>query len=83
MDGNSITKISLRYLRDQMALVGQEPVLFSGTIAENVLLGTTDKTMDDVREACRIANAIGFIEALPQVIKKLTVEIFVVIKHVR
>ncbi|KAL3994803.1 ABC transporter transmembrane region family protein [Acanthocheilonema viteae] len=66
LDDHSITKISLRYLRDQMALVGQEPILFSGTIVENILLGTTGKTMDDVREACRIANAIGFIEALPK-----------------
>nr|ALI16772.1 P-glycoprotein 11 [Dirofilaria immitis] len=66
LDDNLITKISLRYLRNQMALVSQEPILFSGTIAENVLLGTTDKTMDDVREACRIANATAFIEASPQ-----------------
>uniref|UniRef100_A0A0R3RPU8 ABC transporter, ATP-binding protein n=1 Tax=Elaeophora elaphi TaxID=1147741 RepID=A0A0R3RPU8_9BILA len=66
LDNNSITKISLRHLREQMALVGQEPVLFSGTIAENILLGNSGKTMDDVREACRIANAIGFIEASPQ-----------------
>lgn len=64
-----------------MALVGQEPVLFSGTVAENILLGTTDKTMDDVREACRIANAISFVEALPQVM--YIDEIFIVIKNVR
>ncbi|EFO24761.1 hypothetical protein LOAG_03722 [Loa loa] len=66
LDDNSITKISLRYLREQVALVSQEPVLFSGTIAENILLGTTGKTMDDVREACKIANAVDFIEASPQ-----------------
>ncbi|VDN60896.1 unnamed protein product [Dracunculus medinensis] len=47
IDGLTIDQLSLRYLRDQMALVGQEPVLFSGTIAENILLGTSDKTMDD------------------------------------
>ncbi|VDK52007.1 unnamed protein product [Gongylonema pulchrum] len=58
--------MSLRCLRDQMGLVGQEPTLFSGTIAENILLGTTGKTMDDVREACRMANAQGFIEATPK-----------------
>ncbi|KAK6104349.1 ABC transporter transmembrane region family protein [Brugia pahangi] len=66
LGNNTITKISLRYLREQMALVSQEPVLFCGTIAENILLGTTGKTMNDVREACRLANAIGFIEAFPQ-----------------
>uniref|UniRef100_A0A915PPB5 Uncharacterized protein n=1 Tax=Setaria digitata TaxID=48799 RepID=A0A915PPB5_9BILA len=66
LDKNSIMKISLRHLREQVALVGQEPVLFSGTIVENILLGTTGKTMDDVREACRMANAVGFIEASPK-----------------
>lgn len=70
MGENSITKISLHHIREQMALVGQEPVLFSGTISENILLGTSGKTMDDVKEACRTANAIGFIEASPLVINQ-------------
>ncbi|VDM28866.1 unnamed protein product [Toxocara canis] len=65
VDGNSVPDISLRYLRDEMALVGQEPALFSGTIAENILLGTTNKTMEDVRNACKMANAQSFIEAAP------------------
>uniref|UniRef100_A0A9J2PQC9 Uncharacterized protein n=1 Tax=Ascaris lumbricoides TaxID=6252 RepID=A0A9J2PQC9_ASCLU len=47
VDGNLIPGISLRYLREHMALVGQEPVLFHGTIAENILLGTCGKTMED------------------------------------
>lgn len=50
-----------------MALVGQEPVLFHGTIAENILLGTCGKTMEDVRNACKMANAQAFIEAAPMV----------------
>nr|AAD49436.1 P-glycoprotein [Onchocerca volvulus] len=66
LDDNSITKISLRYLREQIALVGQEPILFSGTILENILLGTTGKTLSDVREACKIANIIDFIETSPK-----------------
>uniref|UniRef100_F1KRZ0 Multidrug resistance protein 3 n=1 Tax=Ascaris suum TaxID=6253 RepID=F1KRZ0_ASCSU len=65
VDGNLIPGISLRYLREHMALVGQEPVLFHGTIAENILLGTCGKTMEDVRNACKMANAQAFIEAAP------------------
>nr|QNG62059.1 P-glycoprotein 11.2 [Parascaris univalens] len=65
VDGNLIPGISLRYLREHMALVGQEPVLFHGTIAENILLGTCGKTMEDVRSACKMANAQSFIEAAP------------------
>ncbi|GMT16390.1 hypothetical protein PFISCL1PPCAC_7687, partial [Pristionchus fissidentatus] len=65
MDGKDIRNISMHHMRKQVALVGQEPVLFEGTIAENILLGTEGKTIDDVIAACRMANAATFIEGLP------------------
>ncbi|GMR39656.1 hypothetical protein PMAYCL1PPCAC_09851, partial [Pristionchus mayeri] len=65
MDGIDHRSISMHHLRKQVALVGQEPVLFEGTIAENILLGTEGKTMEDVMDACRMANASNFIEGLP------------------
>jgi ATP-binding cassette subfamily B (MDR/TAP) protein 1 len=56
----------LNYLRKQIALVGQEPVLFSGSVFENITLGYENATVEDVHEAARIANAYNFITKLPQ-----------------
>ncbi|KAF8372801.1 hypothetical protein PRIPAC_79230 [Pristionchus pacificus] len=57
----------LRHIRHiQIALVEQEPILFQGSIAENILLGCSECSLDDVREACRLANAARFIADLPQ-----------------
>lgn len=50
-----------------MALVGQEPVLFNGTIYENIVFGTEITDHADVLEACKLANALEFIRRLPQV----------------
>ncbi|KHJ89607.1 ABC transporter, ATP-binding protein, partial [Oesophagostomum dentatum] len=66
LDGKDIRKLCLRSVRDQVALVGQEPRLFAGTIKENICLGT--KGVDDaqIREAIEIANASKFLNNLPQ-----------------
>uniref|UniRef100_A0A7E4WCR6 ABC transporter domain-containing protein n=1 Tax=Panagrellus redivivus TaxID=6233 RepID=A0A7E4WCR6_PANRE len=65
VDGTPVSKFNLHHLRNHMALVGQEPVLFAGTIKDNILLGIEDGGFDDVQNACRLANATGFIEKLP------------------
>jgi ATP-binding cassette, subfamily B (MDR/TAP), member 1 len=49
----------------QVGLVSQEPALFNGTVLENVRLGKPDATLDEVRAACDVANARGFIERQP------------------
>lgn len=54
-------------LRDNIGIVGQEPVLFSTTIAENIMYGLKGATMEDVIKAAKQANAHDFISRLPKV----------------
>ena len=54
--------------------VPQEPLLFHRTIAENIAYGRPDATMEEIREAARQANALEFIERLPQGFQTVTGE---------
>ncbi len=65
LDGCDIKDLTLKSLRDQISLVLQEPVLFSGTIAENIRYGRLGASDNDVQEAARSANAHEFIMRLP------------------
>lgn len=65
LDGLDIRQLTLRSLREQISLVLQEPLLFSGTIADNIRYGRLEATMDEVVEAARSANAHDFIMRLP------------------
>uniref|UniRef100_A0A8C6HP09 Bile salt export pump n=1 Tax=Mus spicilegus TaxID=10103 RepID=A0A8C6HP09_MUSSI len=67
LDGHDIRSLNIRWLRDQIGIVEQEPVLFSTTIAENIRLGREEATMEDIVQAAKDANAYNFIMALPQV----------------
>jgi ABC-type multidrug transport system fused ATPase/permease subunit len=66
LDGLDIRRIRLRDLRRQISIVLQEPLLFSGTIAENIRYGRLTATMEGVEAAARAANAHEFISALPE-----------------
>jgi len=70
VDGVQIWNLDRTYWRGQLGYVGQEPVLFNGTIAENILLGTSqtgkDYSHEDVEFAARQANAHNFIEEFPE-----------------
>lgn len=66
LDGIDIRELSLHSLRDQISLVLQEPLLFSGSIAENIRYGRLNATDDEVIEAARAANAHEFIQRLPK-----------------
>jgi len=65
LDGVDLRELNVRWLRQQIGLVGQEPVLFSGTIAENIAYGKPGSTREDVENAARMANAWDFIQEFP------------------
>ncbi len=65
IDGVDTRRLSLGALRSQFAVVLQEPMLFSGTIAENIRYGRLDASMAAVEDAARAANAHDFISQLP------------------
>ncbi|HEX4533482.1 MAG TPA: ATP-binding cassette domain-containing protein, partial [Rhizomicrobium sp.] len=66
IDGQDIRKVTLESLRDHIALVTQDPILFDETVAENIRLGRSDATHDDVIAAAQAAAAHEFIQAMPQ-----------------
>ena len=67
LDGVDIKTFNLRWLRQQIGLVGQEPVLFVGTVADNIGYGKDGATQEDIEEAAKNANAHGFIKSdLPE-----------------
>ena len=57
--------LNLKWLRRNIGLVSQEPVLFDTTIAENIRYGREDATMEEIEAAARNANAHNFISELP------------------
>ena len=67
LDGHDLKSLKLRWLRQQMGLVAQEPTLFATSIKENLLLGRESEsaTQAEMEEAARVANAHSFIIKLP------------------
>jgi ATP-binding cassette subfamily B multidrug efflux pump len=65
IDGLDVRAVTQRSLRRQMALVPQDPFLFSGTLADNIRFGRPDVPDEALEEAARLANAHEFIAALP------------------
>jgi subfamily B ATP-binding cassette protein MsbA len=66
IDGVDVAGVTLRSLRSQIGIVPQEPILFGGSVAENIAYGRPGAEAEEVRAAARAANAHEFIEALPE-----------------
>jgi len=65
VDGVDVRQMTQAALRAKIGLVPQRAVLFTGTVADNIRYGKEDATDAEVREAARIAQALDFIEAMP------------------
>ncbi|KAL7166848.1 hypothetical protein ACSBR2_037507 [Camellia fascicularis] len=65
LDGTDIREIDLKWLRQQIGLVNQEPALFATTIRENILYGKDDATLDEISRAAKLSEALTFINKLP------------------
>lgn len=66
LDGIDIRKFQVKWLRQQIGLVSQEPALFTSSIMENVSYGKETATKEEVVAACKAANAHKFITKLPE-----------------
>jgi len=66
LDGHDLRDYKLQDLRRAFGVVLQDTALFATTIKENIAYGQPDATMEQIREAARIAGADGFIERLPK-----------------
>ncbi|RLN26288.1 hypothetical protein BBO99_00006616 [Phytophthora kernoviae] len=66
LDGRDLRTLNIKWLRSQIGLVSQEPVLFATTIADNIAASQTNLTREDVIAAAKLANAHTFIMSLPK-----------------
>jgi ABC-type multidrug transport system fused ATPase/permease subunit len=66
IDGIAVNRYNLRWLRQHIGVVSQEPILFQTTIRENILFGKMDATQDQIEHAAKMANAHDFIMRLPE-----------------
>ncbi|XP_038710911.1 ABC transporter B family member 20 isoform X2 [Tripterygium wilfordii] len=65
LDGRDLKLYNLRWLRNHLGLVQQEPIIFSTTIRENIIYARHNASEAEMKEAARIANAHHFISSLP------------------
>ncbi|KAK6456477.1 ATP-binding cassette transporter family member [Scheffersomyces xylosifermentans] len=66
VNGHDIQDLNLNFYRTKLGYVQQEPLLFSGTIRENILFGKEDATEEEIEEALRLSNSASFVNNLPE-----------------
>jgi ABC-type multidrug transport system, ATPase and permease components len=65
-DGNNIKNIAVKHLREHIAIVPQEVILFGGTIKDNIAFGKENASDEEIINAAKQANALDFIEDFPR-----------------
>ena len=66
IDGHNIADLKISYLREQIGMVSQDPYLFNGTVAENILYGNVGANREQMRKSAIAAHADGFVQGLPK-----------------
>ncbi len=66
IDDHDIRDVTLKSLRDQIAIVTQQTILFNDTIRNNISYGDQDRSEEEIRKAANAAHALRFIEKLPE-----------------
>jgi ABC transporter len=66
LDGTDLRLLNVKWLRDQIGLVMQEPKLFGKTIRENIAMGAPGITQDEIEQAARSAQAHDFVMSFPK-----------------
>lgn len=66
IDGVDIREVSLKSLREHIALISQHVVLFDDTVANNISYGDKSKSLDDIEKAAKASNAYDFVSKLPK-----------------
>jgi ABC-type multidrug transport system fused ATPase/permease subunit len=65
VDGEEVTRYTVKSLRDSITFVPQEPMLFRATVAENIAYGKPGASMEEIEDAARLAGADDFIREMP------------------
>ncbi|MCH5223200.1 MAG: ABC transporter ATP-binding protein [Muribaculaceae bacterium] len=63
VEGHNVEAYNVKDLRNMMGIVNQEPILFNDSIFNNIAFGSPEATLEEVKEAARVANAYDFIMA--------------------
>uniref|UniRef100_A0A0V0J156 Uncharacterized protein n=1 Tax=Schistocephalus solidus TaxID=70667 RepID=A0A0V0J156_SCHSO len=66
VDRTDIRELDLKWFRSQLGVVSQEPVLFAGTVSENIRLGKLDATQEEIEAAAKLSGAHEFVMRLPE-----------------
>ena len=66
LDGKDLKTLNVAWLRTQMGIVNQEPVLFTGSIEDNIRFGKSNATDEQIVKSAKVANAHDFIMTLPK-----------------
>nr|XP_024930972.2 ABC transporter B family member 9-like [Ziziphus jujuba var. spinosa] len=71
IDGIDLRKFQLKWIREKIGLVSQEPILFATSIKENIAYGKENATDEEIRTSTKLANAAKFIDKLPKGLETL------------